>query len=324
MAASDFSDNPFPVFQEDTHDSTPNANTTSPPLDQRADFRSDRPVTDMANDALDRDIVARAIYEKIKSFWSEPPGPPPRYPFMVHVAGRWGSGKSTILNFLAQILKDDETLTPPVSGRTREDLKTWVVVTFNAWQHQSKRPAWWSLMNVVADQAAQQMTTRKAAWFNNQNRWFRFRINKGYELTFGGVAILIVVLGFLAYNSMDGAATGVNLTETEEITTTTDDPIEPDGDPSTASKTVTKSVEILREPPPKKEETKLDALILQIAALVTALGTIFAAFQRFFQRTQSTAEQLVALDDTSEPLKDPLSPDDRRNPPPRRDLHRRP
>lgn len=237
-----------------------------PPLAQNADFRSDRPVTDLADDALDRAVVARAIFEKVRAFWAEDGGPPPRYPFMVHIAGRWGSGKSTILNFLGQILREDETLAPPRTGRTRETRKNWVVVTFNAWQHQAQRPVWWSLLNAVADQAALQMAPQQSRWFNNRNRFFRFRIDRGIEYTFAGIAVFLLVLGVLWYSNLNGAP--------------------PAPDPAKAP-----------------EATDVPGLILKIAALLTAVGTIGTALQKFFQRTQDTADALVALDDTTAPLK---------------------
>lgn len=287
------------LSQNDANNGSPNV--TSPPLAQTADFRSDRPVTDMADDALDRTIVARAIYEKVKAFWTEGDGPPPRYPFMVHIAGRWGSGKSTILNFLGQILKEDESLTPPRSGLIREDRKTWVVVNFNAWQHQAQRPVWWSLLNAVADQAALQMEPRQSNWFTNRNRYFRFRIDKGWELTLGFLAVTLV-LGLLWITSLP-PDTGDKITETVETTITTDDPIDPDGAPSTASKRIEKQLEVTREPPPPAKGNDIEGLILKLAAIIGAVTTIWTAFQKFFQRTQETANALVALDDTTAPLK---------------------
>ncbi len=53
--------------------------------------------------------------------------------FAVHVFGPWGSGKSTILNFLRQELEKEQ----------------WLVVEFNAWKNQKLRPPWWVLMEFV-------------------------------------------------------------------------------------------------------------------------------------------------------------------------------
>lgn len=59
--------------------------------------------------------------------------------FMVHLEGSWGSGKTSLLNLL------------------REDLRRrrprWLVVDFNAWQHQRVGAPWWLLIAAVQRQA---------------------------------------------------------------------------------------------------------------------------------------------------------------------------
>lgn len=66
--------------------------------------------------------------------------------FTVLIHGLWGSGKSSLLNFLSDELKRGE-------GASQ-----WVVVNFNAWQHQRLGRPWWWLMNAVFQQGAEQLS----------------------------------------------------------------------------------------------------------------------------------------------------------------------
>lgn len=79
--------------------------------------------------------------------------------FLVHIYGPWGSGKSTLLEFLKEELDPTRTKITeeldPVPTRTKitdwfnvltkrlnrsPKYKPWIVVSFNAWQHQRVRP----------------------------------------------------------------------------------------------------------------------------------------------------------------------------------------
>jgi len=53
--------------------------------------------------------------------------------FMIHIHGPWGSGKTSVLNFLKAYLQQ----------------RKWVVVEFNAWRHQRMRPPWWALIRAI-------------------------------------------------------------------------------------------------------------------------------------------------------------------------------
>jgi KAP family P-loop domain len=74
-------------------------------------------------------------------------------PFLVHLQGAWGAGKSTVLNFFARELKTPSNmLRRAVWGPDLEEqprLARWVVVPFNAWQHQRIAPPWWWLMTAI-------------------------------------------------------------------------------------------------------------------------------------------------------------------------------
>lgn len=64
--------------------------------------------------------------------------------FLVHLYGPWGSGKTSLLNFLRTELVD-----PTPDAAEQRQPERWVVVTFNAWRHQRLAPPWWWLMRVL-------------------------------------------------------------------------------------------------------------------------------------------------------------------------------
>jgi KAP family P-loop domain len=64
---------------------------------------------------------------------------------ILHIHGPWGSGKTSLLNFLGNELKQGDTTSP------------WVVVNFNAWMHQRLGSPWWWLMNEVFRQGTRQL-----------------------------------------------------------------------------------------------------------------------------------------------------------------------
>lgn len=78
--------------------------------------------------------------------------------FMVHIHGPWGSGKTSVLNFLRAYLREHKR----------------VVVEFNAWRHQRMRPPWWALIHTVYSDAFRQLGIRSiplwATWWLRQMR----------------------------------------------------------------------------------------------------------------------------------------------------------
>ena len=64
--------------------------------------------------------------------------------YMLLLHGDWGSGKSSVLQFLKRQLRRDPDA-------------PWVVVEFNAWRHRHRRPPWWSLIREVYHQARPQL-----------------------------------------------------------------------------------------------------------------------------------------------------------------------
>lgn len=96
--------------------------------------------------------------------------------FLVHVHGPWGIGKTSLLNFLRNELREPDP-TP------------WVVVTFNAWQHQRLAPPWWWLMSSLYYRGFQELwrISRWEALRFGAREWL-WRLRGGWQ----GLVMIIV------------------------------------------------------------------------------------------------------------------------------------
>lgn len=81
-------------------------------------------------DLLGRDPFIQALADYIKNL-SKTQG---SNPYMIHLDGEWGSGKSNSLKFLNKKLTE-----------TNE----WLIVEYNAWENQHMEPPWWNFMDTV-------------------------------------------------------------------------------------------------------------------------------------------------------------------------------
>lgn len=98
--------------------------------------------------------------------------------FIVHMHGPWGSGKSTVLNF--------------VRRRMENETPSWLVVEFNAWRSQRLAPPWWSL--ILAVQKAALKDDRRSfigrRWF--AFRWHWMRVRADWVPMIWGVLLLVL------------------------------------------------------------------------------------------------------------------------------------
>ena len=194
-----------PKFQEEI----PPQATVAPPVDDAVMANSavpthpDRPV---AIDELGREVMARALAKRIqlvrkqdekrlraaeeKEETSGQDASVLMGPFRVNLYGPWGSGKSTLLNFLRSELQSGRDLT-----REEQEAKTtdpWVVVWFNAWEHQRISPPWWSLMDSVYRQASTQLWKQdKAQWLFLKITEFSWRIMQSWSPLILAIGLLL-------------------------------------------------------------------------------------------------------------------------------------
>jgi hypothetical protein len=158
---------------------------------QTAPFYSDHAAR---SDLLNRKAVAETVATMIENVWRDADKEESiDRTFMVHLHGRWGSGKTSILNFLKESL-----LAQNSSGAANRSADpSWIVIDYNAWRNQTLGPAWWTLMETVYRQARQQL----GGWWTEtgqrlilRDRLWRLRSSYApYAL----MAALLIALGLL-------------------------------------------------------------------------------------------------------------------------------
>lgn len=113
--------------------------------------------------------------------------------FIVHMHGPWGSGKSTVLNFIRRELE---------TGWIKTDRPEWLVVDFNAWKLQRLSPPWWTMM-VQVQKAAEAKARDTGAWLNLKWRWIwmRFRLGAISTATIIGLFVMALLLGAVTIKS---------------------------------------------------------------------------------------------------------------------------
>jgi hypothetical protein len=126
-------------------------------------------------DQLGRMAFAEALAIRLRRIADEGRQTKQKHSFMLNINGPWGAGKSTLLKFLSRSLKDDR----PIDNK---HYPGWVVVEFNAWQHQRLGLPWWSLMNSVFRQGFNQLwsiSKPRALWFWLREHAWRLRVGRG-------------------------------------------------------------------------------------------------------------------------------------------------
>jgi len=92
---------------------------------------SDNPLSKEEEDLLGRIPFAKFLARRIQTISDRESGA-----YSIHIKGQWGSGKSSLLNFIRMELEGSQE-------------KKWLVTEFNAWRNQQIDPPWWALMDKV-------------------------------------------------------------------------------------------------------------------------------------------------------------------------------
>ncbi|MBD0372735.1 MAG: hypothetical protein ICV60_17960 [Pyrinomonadaceae bacterium] len=143
-------------------------------------------------DHLGRMAFAEALAIRLRRLADEGYQAEQKYSFMLNINGPWGAGKSTLLKFLSRSLKDDR----PIDNK---QYPGWVIVEFNAWQHQRIGLPWWSLMNAVFRQALKQLwviSKPRAVWFWLREYAWRLRVGRGSHFLIFALVFWALVLFF--------------------------------------------------------------------------------------------------------------------------------
>ena len=157
---------------------------------------TDNPLSKGEEDLLGRIPFAKFLARRIEAISTQEPGA-----YSIHIKGQWGSGKSSLLNFL---------------GGELEGKGTWVVTEFNAWRNQQIRPPWWALMEKVFRDVEGELSL--------PDRWaeYLWRFNTGrLHYILGFVTLLwlfaLIVLPFLTQKASQEDVLGVTATTAENI-----------------------------------------------------------------------------------------------------------
>jgi len=152
-----------PPVAEVTHDDPP---------DSDVDWLSDSPADD---DLLDRKALASVVRNRLARIAGERP----ESSFLVHLDGRWGTGKSTLLKFLRERLEPD-----------------FLVVEFDAWRQARLAHPWWFLLT-----AAREAIAGDLGWWRRKALRIK-EISERVRRTGGpyvaAVAVLLVLAGGIA------------------------------------------------------------------------------------------------------------------------------
>jgi DNA polymerase III delta prime subunit len=167
--------------------------------------QTDEPVIDIDEDLLGRAAFARFLARRIKTTNIEIGA------YSIHLCGPWGSGKTTILNFLKSELvegSDEEK----AEGKRKRNQK-WTIVDFNAWRNQHIKPPWWPLYSQIYE------TTKKTLgfWYSFKEFLWRLLTGQPFQLliliaVFWAIALIFNLLG-TSPDETAWASTAKNISE---------------------------------------------------------------------------------------------------------------
>lgn len=242
--------------------------STKPGTEMPDQFHSDHALQNPDEDDLGRDAIAETIATNVTRVWSDQIAA--RRPFSIHLSGRWGSGKSSILNFLKLKL----------SEQTKHHAKGWVVVEYNAWRMQDAGPAWWSLLTAVREQGYAALGEKGKTLSRKDWWWRKLVISWPWLLTLSAILMLIVI--FLL------ASTGPpeTITETAKQNLT---PVPPDAEK------VRQTVTHVKKPGGFLGSGNAWTFIVAIITALGSVGALAKIVQGWSRSTTETAEAIRGL-----------------------------
>jgi hypothetical protein len=146
-------------------------------------WRSDSPA---AEDQLGREPFAEVLAQQLSAM-AEANGQD-RGPFLIHLDGPWGAGKSSVLGFLRRRLESE-----------------FLVVEINAWREQKVGGSWWWTILDRLDQA----TRRTMPWYRWWWHRFHDRLRMDWVPYLVGALVLLAGIGWVATGPDLAAAASV-------------------------------------------------------------------------------------------------------------------
>ena len=137
------------------YDPETDSNKPKPNYDHSAPFIVD---TLAKEDKLNRKVLMEIVCGKVVSMWDQLESDDS---FTILLNGEWGSGKSTMLYYLEQCLKN----------------KQWSVVNYNAWRNQRFDDPWWILVNKVSKEIPREVTIYRGTHYSRSHRRWKFKLH---------------------------------------------------------------------------------------------------------------------------------------------------
>lgn len=166
----------------------------APVLTDKVELLDDVPGATRGDDRLRRSPLAGALAVRLERRHEEGR----ERSFLVHLDGAWGSGKTTVLNFVADALGPD-----------------WTIVRYNAWRQSRIGPHWWTLLTALRDEILRRRSPlgRLALWTREMGQQ-RIRRASGLPAT---VLLLLVALAVYLRIRPDGTTASEVFTTAEGV-----------------------------------------------------------------------------------------------------------
>jgi hypothetical protein len=165
-----------------------------PVVSDKVELLDDVPGETRGDDRLRRSPLAGALAVRLERRHEEGR----ERSFLVHLDGAWGSGKTTVLNFVADSLGPD-----------------WTIVRYNAWRQSRIGPHWWTLLTALRDEILRRRSPlgRLALWTREMGQQ-RIRRASGLPAT---VLLLLVALAVYLRIRPDGTTASEVFTTAEGV-----------------------------------------------------------------------------------------------------------
>jgi hypothetical protein len=178
--------------EENTGDNEENLGQRSrrsdtPPEPQTRDTADTLADIPTAEDKLGRAVFAKAVVERLDDVHAQLKAAKAEDGFALNLHAPWGAGKTSVLKMMEGLLR----------SRDREPGERWIVVNFNAWRHERRKPPWFPLMDALQKQACIDIaeTAQTARHFSVRGHWLSWRFLSDAMALFVGLGIVGAVAG---------------------------------------------------------------------------------------------------------------------------------
>ncbi|RJE72439.1 P-loop NTPase fold protein [Reichenbachiella sp. MSK19-1] len=151
---------------------------TGQTTDKTASFWSDAAAA-ADEDELGRKRLVKSVTQSVNELFVDH-----KEPYTILLNGEWGSGKSSMLNFFEEHLKE--------SG--------WEVIQYNAWENQRFKDPWWILINQISKYASDKSLSGEFS----SHRYWKFKLQYRHKLwAFLLIAVFVVSAYFFSTSFSD-------------------------------------------------------------------------------------------------------------------------